>query len=136
LNSRLKKIYPMSDTAIRCQQGAPGPLPATRGECLAGGSNEARPCQFIQCRHHLGAGAIGNSETCSLDVADAGEHTLEEVAALLAYEEPNKWSRTGSAAVTRERIRQIELEAGDKIALHFARQRGAAAKNRRAQGLK
>jgi hypothetical protein len=81
--------------------------PRTRADCIDG----PRPCPFASCKHHLYLEV--NSETgaiklnvphleieqlkhsCALDVADDGEHTLEEVGELLN--------------VTRERVRQIEL---------------------------
>lgn len=92
----------------------PSPLevqrPSTRADCLAGGSNAERPCPFVSCRHHLAlevrkTGSIiftfaeeldleQQPETCALDVADQGAHTLEEVGRLLN--------------VSRERIRQLE----------------------------
>ena len=66
--------------------------PKTRGDCKHG----VRPCPWVSCRHHLhldvsaGGGAITErfdidsdaepKETCSLDVADRGEHTLEQIA--------------------------------------------------------
>lgn len=85
--------------------------PQTRADCLAGGENAERPCPFVGCRHHLGlhltirglvrpvrpevlAGELGGlAETCSLDVAEAGTHSLEECGQLLGC--------------TRERVRQI-----------------------------
>ena len=70
-----------------------------------------RPCPFVSCSHHLyldvnpQTGAIKlnfphlevweMAETCSLDVADRGGITLEEVGAILN--------------LTRERIRQVEV---------------------------
>lgn len=82
--------------------------PKTRGDCV----NAARPCPFVTCRHHLyleveptgtiklnhpdvEVAALG--ETCSLDVADRGAATLDDVGRLLN--------------VTRERTRQIEVKA-------------------------
>jgi hypothetical protein len=61
--------------------------PQTRADCLKGGINEARPCPFVSCRHHMFLdvnedGAVkqnwGNLDlwdpripsTCSLDLAD------------------------------------------------------------------
>ncbi len=85
------------------------PKPRTRGEC----ANLARPCPFVSCRHHLyldvaqgGASfTIHDSavevwdmpQSCSLDVAEQGPHTLDTVGLL--------------AKVTRERVRQIEIRA-------------------------
>lgn len=89
--------------------------PKTRAECL--GMN--RPCPFVSCSHHLyldvnpETGAIKlnfphlevweMAETCSLDVADRGGITLEEVGAILN--------------LTRERIRQVEVRGLTKIKL-------------------
>jgi hypothetical protein len=73
-------------------------LPRIRGDCLAGGFNEARPCQATQCRYHLSSSP---TQTCALDVADAGEHTLEEVADIMN--------------LSRERIRQLEWRALRKL---------------------
>lgn len=78
---------------------------------MPGGCNEARPCPYAGCKHHLyldvdeGTGAIKFNfpdievwemkESCSLDLADRGELTLDEIGPMIN--------------VTRERIRQIEL---------------------------
>ena len=82
-------------------------LPKSRSECM---TNE-RPCPFVSCKHHLyldvnpETGSIKLNfpdlevwqmkETCSLDVADRGGITLEEVGEILN--------------LTRERIRQVEV---------------------------
>lgn len=94
-----------------------GGRPRTRGEC----SEVPRPCPYASCRHHLaidvnpdvtprrrygpiqGGGVSGlkihdedpseMAESCSLDVADRGALTLEEVGEILGC--------------TRERVRQI-----------------------------
>lgn len=87
--------------------------PRTRAECL----QMERPCPFVSCEHHLyldvnpDSGAIKLNfphlevwempETCSLDVADRGGITLEEVGAILN--------------LTRERIRQVEVRGLVKI---------------------
>ena len=70
-----------------------------------------RPCPYVSCKHHLyldvnpETGSIKlnfpdlevweMAETCSLDVADKGGITLEEVGEILN--------------LTRERIRQVEV---------------------------
>jgi Sigma-70, region 4 len=90
--------------------------PMSREEC----ANMPRPCPFVSCAHHLyldvnpESGAIKlnfphlevweMAETCSLDVADRGGITLEEVGAILN--------------LTRERIRQVEVRGLHKIRLH------------------
>jgi hypothetical protein len=81
--------------------------PAVRADCQFA----ARPCPFVSCKHHLyldvnpETGSIKLNfpdlevwemrETCSLDVADRGGVTLEEVGEILN--------------LTRERIRQVEV---------------------------
>lgn len=88
--------------------------PFTRGDCKDG----PRPCPHKTCVHNLGfeirLNPIGNVATCttyegcewscSLDVADAGGATLEEIGLI--------WG------ITRERVRQIEATALRKIKSH------------------
>lgn len=80
--------------------------PITRGDCKDG----PRPCPWVSCRHHLYIDGVNEAgvlrlpfpdlepwqlkETCSLDIADRGGATLEQVGATLN--------------LTRERVRQIE----------------------------
>jgi hypothetical protein len=87
--------------------------PCTREDC----QKMPRPCPFVSCEHHLyldvnpESGAIKlnfphlevweMTETCSLDVADRGGITLEEVGSILN--------------LTRERIRQVEVRGLYKI---------------------
>ena len=91
--------------------------PRTRGECRS----MPRPCPFVSCRHHLYLEASERSikvafpdlepdelvESCSLDVADRGEHTLEEVGELVN--------------VTREHVRQICDQATPRLAIGLRR---------------
>lgn len=86
--------------------------PITRGDCLHGPHAE-RPCPFVRCKHHLyldvneHTGSIKVNfpdlevwelrETCTLDVADRGGITLEEVGEIMN--------------LTRERVRQLETRA-------------------------
>ena len=87
--------------------------PRTRAECAEG----PRPCPFVSCEYHLfvdvspRTGAIKLNfpdlevweltESCSLDVADRGGTTLEDVGAIMN--------------LTRERIRQVEVKALAKL---------------------
>jgi hypothetical protein len=87
--------------------------PKTRAECKDG----ARPCPFLACKHHLyldvnpETGSIKLNfphlelsemkETCALDIADRGPITLEEIGEIMN--------------LTRERIRQLEQSALEKI---------------------
>ena len=97
--------------------------PRTRGEC---GDTSERPCPFVSCRHHLYLDVPRRGrlrvlypgdvdalpETCALDVADGGAHSLREVGAL--------WG------VSANRIQQIELQALEKVRRALARTSGAS----------
>jgi hypothetical protein len=92
--------------------------PANRKECMS----TQRPCPFVSCKHHLyldvnpETGSIklnfpdldvcDMKETCSLDVADRGGITLEEVGEILN--------------LTRERIRQVEVRGLLKLKMDGA----------------
>ncbi|MBW2730987.1 MAG: DNA-binding protein [Deltaproteobacteria bacterium] len=81
--------------------------PESRAECKCG----VRPCPYVSCKHHLyldvnpDTGSIKLNfphlevwemeETCSIDVAERGGITLEEVGEIMN--------------LTRERIRQVEV---------------------------
>ena len=87
--------------------------PRRRSEC----KNGPRPCPFVACKHHLyidvspTSGAIKLNfpdlevwemrETCALDVAERDGVTLEDVGGLMN--------------LTRERIRQVEVQALSKL---------------------
>lgn len=87
--------------------------PLTRGDCVDG----CRPCPWYSCRYHLGLDVDSRGRlyvhvdpddldesvaTCALDAADRGPHTLEQVGTVIGR--------------TRERARQIELRARQRIA--------------------
>lgn len=97
------------------------PRPKARKDCASG----IRPCPFVSCRHHLyldvnqEKGSLKLNfpdlevwempETCSLDVADRGGMTLEEVGEILN--------------LTRERIRQVEVRGLNKLKLNIDAER-------------
>jgi hypothetical protein len=111
--ARSKTIAPKRLTKEELRLGALLPLfedlerPKMRGEC----QGMERPCPYVSCKHHLyldvnpETGSIKlnfpdlevweMADTCSLDVADRGGITLEEVGEILN--------------LTRERIRQVEV---------------------------
>lgn len=88
--------------------------PTTRADCVDG----PRPCPHVWCKYHLyldvspRTGAIKLNfpdlevwqlgASCALDVADSGGSTLEDVGELMN--------------LTRERIRQLELQAVSRLA--------------------
>jgi hypothetical protein len=89
--------------------------PQARSKCVAG----PRPCPYVGCRYHLyldvsrRTGSIKLNfpdlevwelaVSCALDVADDGAATLEDVGAIMN--------------VTRERIRQLEIDALARLAM-------------------
>jgi hypothetical protein len=92
--------------------------PRTRGEC----AGQPRPCPWVGCQHHLyldvhpTSGAIRLNhpgvaledmvETCCLDVAERGVSSLSLIAEHLG--------------ISHERVRQIEVAAGDSFAVAHA----------------
>ena len=101
---KMRELFPVVDDLDR---------PKSRGECNEG----MRPCPYVSCKHHLyldvnpETGSIKlnfpdlevseMADTCSLDVADKGGITLEEVGEILN--------------LTRERIRQVEVRGLIKL---------------------
>lgn len=90
----------------------PGGRPRTRVEC----ANVPRPCPFAGCRYNLyldvePSGSIRLNfpdlqvdemeDSCALDIADRGAHTLQQVAILVN--------------LTRERVRQLETRAAMRL---------------------
>src|SRR5688572_22297086 len=78
--------------------------PRTRADCL----NGPRPCGFVSCKWHVaidvepdGRLRVNHTDpatmkvSCTLDFADQGPHTRDEIAELLGN-------------ISRERVRQIE----------------------------
>ena len=114
----LKKLSPEEKQATEATLAELEHLrPRNREDCRMGD----RPCPFVSCKYHLyldvnpHTGSIKLNfpdlavweltETCSLDVADRGGITLEEVGELLN--------------LTRERIRQVESTGLDKLRVGY-----------------
>jgi len=91
--------------------------PRTRGECI----NAPRPCPWVSCRHHLAldTSPTGSlkltfphlepwelAETCSLDVADRGPQSLEQIGAHLGV------SREGARRTERRAMRMLRVRRG------------------------
>jgi hypothetical protein len=116
--SRGKTIAPrrLTKEEVRLSQTLTTPeaeRPKLRAQCASG----QRPCPWVSCKHHLyldvnpETGSIklnfpdveleNMRDTCSLDVADRGGITLEEVGEILN--------------LTRERIRQVEVRGLVKL---------------------
>ncbi len=112
---RAREAEPLFDWALRkgrWGEGAAIQRPKTRGEC----ADIPRPCPFVSCRHHLyldvkDSGLIRYSfpgvdlddlqESCSLDAAEQGRRSLEQVGDLVN--------------LTRERVHLVVLEAREKL---------------------
>lgn len=95
--------------------------PGLRGDCLPGGFNAVRPCHYAGCpysllldvdrktgeiRHDLTSQILTLPYTCALDVADITDETGRSV---------KLRSLTQWAGRHRERVRQLELRALDKM---------------------
>ena len=108
--AREAAMYPVAEHALYQR-------PATRADCLVGGSNAERPCPWVSCAQHLALDVSERSgsikftfpdrevweigETCALDVADRDGETLEGVGAV--------------TNLTREAVRLIERVASERI---------------------
>jgi hypothetical protein len=108
----LANEYTTQDPRLEpCGPEVPHDRPHTLGDCQAQGLGlPEHPCPYVGCSHHLyldlneATGTLTLNfpdrepdeleQTCSLRVADKGEHTLEETGDMLQ--------------LTRERVRQIE----------------------------
>lgn len=86
--------------------------PRTRADCVDG----PRPCPWVSCKHHLYLDITPFNtikvnypdlepdeipHSCALDIADEGDHSLEQVGEILGY--------------SKERVRQVEEIAHNKI---------------------
>lgn len=112
--SRARSIPIRYEKRVRTDGGSTDPdRPRTRDDCQGG----YRPCPYVSCRHHLYLEVSEQSgsikllfpdkepweleHSCSLDLADNGDRTLENVGTVLN--------------ITRERARQIEARGLIKL---------------------
>lgn len=112
---------PIPPPGERSRRSRPLPVvrPRTRGDCLPGGANAARPCPFVACRYHLAVHVDGNEivvvtedpatlpQSCTLDVADVTDDSGRAV--LLRDLEPY-------FGVTRENVRRLQMTAVRELA--------------------
>jgi hypothetical protein len=91
--------------------------PRTRADCREG----LRPCPYASCRHHLlaevspvgtlfarrGEDPAALPESCSLDVADRGQHSEREVAAILGVSHARVLQLTARALKKASKSRQL-----------------------------
>jgi hypothetical protein len=115
---KLKHIVAAEPVLVDDPELEPSPQrPRTRGDCAGG----ARPCPWLSCRHHLyldvnpETGSIKLNfpdlepgelaSSCSLDIADDGDHVLDDVGAVMN--------------LTRERTRQVEMGALARLKPHL-----------------
>lgn len=107
--TRMRRQQWRKDTALAEHDLAEHPRPKTRAEC----QSSPRPCPYVSCKYHLAIEVNANgsithygdietmTQTCCLDVADKGDHTLDQIGTILG--------------LTRERTRQIEEVAMRKV---------------------
>jgi hypothetical protein len=98
-----QSLYPVFQEPYR--------LPQVRPDARGGCSDMPRPCPFVTCRHHVfdhegskGSEGSFGGETCTLDVADRGEHSYEQIAQVLQ--------------MTEAQIKQIETSALRRLRHH------------------
>lgn len=112
---------------MKNEPNEPDRYPQERPKTRAGCYNMPRPCPFVTCRHHLYLNILGRRifinqlvkglpieealdkmpQTCSLDAAEKGGMTLQELADVFG--------------LSRERLRQIQVAAQQRAAQIGAR---------------
>lgn len=115
LNQKQLRSEQLRDVRLNGERPSAPPnegRPMTRGDCFGG----ERPCPYVSCRYHTYLDVTPNGSlvinrpdvdvtelkaSCSLDIADDGPKTLEQVGAVFN--------------VTRERMRQVETAALRKV---------------------
>lgn len=129
-SKHLRVVSPMqlpADWEIRSlnSEGAPH----TRAECKLNDWDKARPCPFLDCKHHLWlslsseqsgnphAGKQGHTRfrpstmmTCALDVADSGPASFAEIGAFLGFDS-TRGRQIAQAAIAKLKKSNPELAA-------------------------
>lgn len=96
------------------------PRPRTRGDCV----DAPRPCPFVSCRHNLylsisrkktvrlafpGLEPDEMRESCSLDVAERGEHSLYDIAEIMGM------THEGASLILSDAITKLKRERRSKL---------------------
>jgi hypothetical protein len=118
-----KRLQPLESLSMESSEYPEAKRPRTRGEC----PKENGPCPFVSCSHHLyldvnpETGAIKlnfphleaweMAETCSLDVADRGGLSVEDMAAAMNLSEASIRNTESDA------LRSMKEFGGDGLGL-------------------
>ena len=109
--------------------------PQTRADCLPGGCNQARPCPWVSCRHHLAIDVTSKGKvkelwedleaapvTCALDVVDALEDELERRALVGTKRVELDRATVGHyLRLSKDAIQQIEFKALHRLSRQIRR---------------
>jgi len=115
--------------------------PRVRGDCEPGGKNEARPCPWVSCRYNLfldvkehadratiklnfphlaGPEEMDPERSCAMDLADDGEHALEEVGQSMNLG-VERVRQISASALQELRVKEIREDVLVQIRLDAAR---------------
>lgn len=95
--------------------------PATRGDCIDG----PRPCRALLCKYNMWFDTSRKAEksftvleTCALDVADRGEHTLKAIGAIWGMTREGVRYQQAIATEKLKRIPGLEIDFDELLPLN------------------